>query len=164
MTGLNVNWEQIGEILVLLFVISIVFETALTPIFNWRVFAKYCEGKGVKTPITVAAAVALLWGYDIDIFKHVIDAFAAAEGATSAAQDAAGSSSTFVGRIMTGLLVAGGSGAVFNIFTKLGLRDPRKLAEKAAQARGQATPAAQPPAQPPANPAVPAQPPEGGSG
>ena len=46
MTGLNANWEQIGEILVLLFVISIVFETALTPIFNWRVFAKHCEGKG----------------------------------------------------------------------------------------------------------------------
>ena len=49
MTGLNVNWEQIGEILVLLFVISVVFETALTPIFNWRVFARFCEGKGVKT-------------------------------------------------------------------------------------------------------------------
>ena len=32
MAGLNVNWEQIGNILVLLFVISIVFETALTPI------------------------------------------------------------------------------------------------------------------------------------
>ena len=36
MTGLDVNWEAIGEILVLLFVISVVFETALTPIFNWR--------------------------------------------------------------------------------------------------------------------------------
>ena len=54
MTGLNVNWEAIGEILALLFVISIVFETALTPIFNWRLFAKYFEGKGVKTPVTIA--------------------------------------------------------------------------------------------------------------
>lgn len=140
MTGLNVNWEQIGSILVLLFVISLVFETALTPIFNWRFFAKYCEGKGVKTPITIAAAVALLWGYDIDIFKHVIDAFAGT-GATE-------SSSNFIGRIMTGLLVAGGSGAIFNIFTKLGLRSPDKLAAKAAQARGQVAPAAQAPARP----------------
>ena len=48
MTGLNVNWEQIGSILVLLFVISLVFETALTPIFNWRFFVKYCEGKGSR--------------------------------------------------------------------------------------------------------------------
>ena len=127
MSGLNVNWEAIGNILALLFVISIVFETALTPIFNWRLFAKYCEGKGVKTPITIIAAVVLLWGYDIDIFKHVIDAFAGA-GATE-------SSSNFVGRIMTGLLVAGGSGAIFNIFAKIGLRSPDKLAAKAAQAR-----------------------------
>lgn len=164
MTGLDVNWEQIGEILVLLFVISIVFETALTPIFNWRVFAKFCEGKGVKTPITVAVAVALLWGYDIDIFKYVIDAFTTAEGTTGAAQEAAGSSSTLIGRIMTGLLVAGGSGAVFNIFTKLGLRDPRKLAEKAAQARGQVAPSAPPQAQPPEVLPAASQSPSGGSG
>ena len=145
MTGLNVNWEQIGEILVLLFVISVVFETALTPIFNWRVFAKFCEGKGVKTPITVLAAVGLLWNYDIDIFKHVIDAFTTAEGtagnaqgATAATQEAAGSTSTFLGRVMTGLLVAGGSGAVFNIFAKLGLRNPTQLADKAKKAREEA--------------------------
>ena len=134
MSGLNVNWDQIGNILALLFVISIVFETALTPVFNWRFFAKHCDGKGIKTPITVAAAVALLWGYDIDIFKHVIDAFTG----TSATE----SSSNFIGRIMTGLLVAGGSGAIFNIFTKLGLRSPDKLAAKAAVARGPAAPAA----------------------
>ena len=84
--------------------------------------------------------MALLWGYDIDIFKHVIDAFTG----TGAAE----SSSNFTGRVMTGLLVAGGSGAIFNIFTKLGLRSPDKLAAKAAQARGQVAPAAQAPARP----------------
>ena len=131
MTGLNVNWEAIGEILALLFVISIVFETALTPIFNWRIFAKYFEGKGVKTPVTIVAAVALLWGYDIDIFKHIIDAFAAG--------GAAPSTSTFPGRIMTGLLVAGGSGAIFNIFAKMGLRNPKELAKKAEKAREEAS-------------------------
>ena len=131
MSSLNVNWEEIGNILALLFVISIVFETALTPIFNWRFFAKHCEGKGVKTPITVVAAVALLWSYDIDIFKHVIDAFDGADGSTE-------SSSNFIGRIMTGFLVAGGSGAIFNIFTKLGLRSPDKLAKKAQEARSEA--------------------------
>ena len=131
MSSLNVNWEEIGNVLALLFVISIVFETALTPIFNWRFFAKHCEGKGVKTPITVVAAVALLWSYDIDIFKHVIDAFAGADAGTE-------SSSNIIGRIMTGFLVAGGSGAIFNIFTKLGLRSPDKLAQKAQGARVEA--------------------------
>ena len=127
MTGLAVNWEAIGEILVLLFVISVVFETALTPIFNWRLFARFCEGKGVKTPLTVIAAVALLWNYDIDIFRHIIDAFASGgEGARE---------STFLGRIITGLLVAGGSGAIFNIFAKIGLRNPKELARKAKNTR-----------------------------
>jgi len=148
MSGLNVNWEQIGEVLVLLFVISVVFETALTPIFNWRIFARFCEGKGIKTPFTVIVAVLLLWTYEIDIFRHIIDAFDAAKGAavTGAAgaagaagvQGAAGSESSFLGRIMTGLLVAGGSGAIFNIFTKMGLRNPMQLAEKAQKAREEA--------------------------
>lgn len=152
MNGLDVNWEQIGEILVLLFVISVVFETALTPIFNWRWFARHFEGKGVKTPITILAAVALLWNYDIDIFRHIIDAFASgAEGAGQAAvgtQAVAASAqatadSTFLGRIMTGLLVAGGSGAIFNIFTRMGLRNPLQLAEKARKAREEADKARQ---------------------
>ena len=43
--GLNVNCEQLGEILALLLVISFVFETALMPIFNWRLFARFCEGR-----------------------------------------------------------------------------------------------------------------------
>ena len=135
MTGLDVNWEAIGEILVLLFVISVVFETALTPIFNWRVFARHFEGKGVKTPITVLLALALLWGYDIDIFKHVIDAFAE--------KGASPSSSTVVGRVITALLVAGGSGAIFNIFAKIGLRNPTQLAEKAQKERERADKAKQ---------------------
>ena len=97
---------------------------------NWRVFAKFCEGKGFKTPITIIAAVGLLWNYDIDIFKHVIDAFAS-EGAPE-------TGSTFLGRLMTGLLVAGGSGAIFNIFAKMGLRNPKQLAEKAQKAREKA--------------------------
>ncbi len=135
MTGPDVGREQTGGILVLLFVLSVVFETALTAIFNWRVFARHFEGRGVKTPITVLLAPALLWGYDIDIFKHVIDAFAG-EGASS-------SSSTFVGRVITALPVAGGSGATFNIFSRIGLRNPEQLVEKARKEREQAEKAGQ---------------------
>lgn len=139
MTGLNVNWEQIGEILVLLFVISVVFEVALTPVFNWRIFARFCEGRGWKTPITVIAAVSLLWNYDIDIFRHIIDAFANASGGEGAGRsEAVEPKSTFLGRVVTGLLVAGGSGAIFNIFTKLNLRNPTQLTEKARKAREEA--------------------------
>ena len=137
MGSLQVNWDQIVNILMVLVVISVVFETALTPLFNWRIFARHCEGKGIKTPISIVAAVALLWSYDIDIFKHIVDAFNFASDSTEAAKDAEPSSS-FIGRIMTGFLVAGGSGAIFNIFKKLGLRDPGQLQQKAKEAREEA--------------------------
>lgn len=128
MTALNLNWGDVGNILAVFLVISLVFETALSALFNWRLFAQYCEGRGVKTPVTIVAAVVLLWSYDIDIFQQLVAAF----------QETAGSSdvnSSFFGRVMTGFLVAGGSGAIFNIFAKLGLRNPAQLQEKANAAR-----------------------------
>ena len=109
------------------------------------------RGKGSQNPVTVLAAIALLWNYDIDIFKHIIDAFAE--------QGAGETSSTFLGRAMTGLLVAGGSGAIFNLFAKMGLRNPTQLAakaeaerervRKAKDASGQAAPPTSPAAGPP---------------
>ena len=126
MNPLQLDWTQIGNVLGLLLVISVVFETALAALFNWRIFAQYCEGRGVKTPVTVVAAVTLLWSYDIDIFQQLIASF------QSSAQ------SSFFGRIMTGLLVAGGSGAIFSAFTKLGLRNPKQLQEKAKETRAEA--------------------------
>lgn len=137
MSELQVNWDQIVNILMVLLVISVVFETALTPLFNWRIFARHCEGKGVKTPITILAAIALLWSYDIDIFRNIIDAFNNISEKSGAPNSTESSSSLF-GRIMTGFLVAGGSGAIFNIFRKLGLRDPKQIQQKAKEAREKA--------------------------
>ncbi len=54
LVGLDVNWEQNGELLVLLFVTPVAFETALTPAFRWRLFVRFCGGRGRKTPITRA--------------------------------------------------------------------------------------------------------------
>ena len=122
---MNVSWNAIGEVLVLLLVVSIVFEVALSAIFNWRYFAKHCEGKGVKTPLTVVAAVALMWGHDLDIFGRII---AASSGSLYG-------DSTLAGRIMTGLLIAGGSGAVYSLFTNLKMRNPTALRAKAEEAR-----------------------------
>lgn len=138
MPDIQADWDTIWSILTLIFIFSVVFETALTPIFNWRIFAKYCEGKGVKTPITIFAAVTLLWNYDVDIFKQIVGAFD-----TTNENNQNESSSSVVGRVMTGLIIAGGSGAVFNIFTKFGFRNPEKLLEKARQAREQAEEAKQ---------------------
>ena len=53
--------EKLIQVLFMFLVLSVVFETALTPIFNWRVFCARFDGKGVKTPLTVIAAVVVFW-------------------------------------------------------------------------------------------------------
>ncbi len=53
----------------------------------------------------------------------------AGQAAIAGAQGVAESKSAFLGSVITELLVAGGSGAMFNIFTKLKLRDSGKLPE-----------------------------------
>ena len=95
-------------------------------------FSTELRRKRLQNPISVLAAVILLWSYDIDIFKNLVDAISNTE-----LKDQTCSSSNF-GRIMTGFLVAGGNGAVFTIFMKFCFRGPGKLAEKARQARKQA--------------------------
>lgn len=120
---LQVDMERIGQVLLMLAVIAVAFETALTPIFNWRLFARHCEGKGVKTPVTVILAIVLLWAYDLDIFKEII---------TSLHKDAS-TETSFMGRILTGLLVAGGSDGVFRVFARLGIRNPLAQKQKAVE-------------------------------
>ena len=135
MIEFEIQWNHVGNILAVFLVISLVFETALSPLFNWRVFAQYCEGRGVKTPVTILAAVVLLWSYDIDIFQQLVTAF---QNTAQSALESSEVTSSFFGRVITGFLVAGGSGAIFNIFSKLGLRNPAQLQQKAKEARSAA--------------------------
>lgn len=132
MTELNLQWNEVGNILAAFLVISLVFETSLSALFNWRLFAQHCEGRGFKTPITIIAAVVLLWSYDIDIFQQIVVAF---QDSSAAGSNSRTVESSVFGRVMTGFLIAGGSGAIFNIFAKFGLRNTEKLKEKAKDAR-----------------------------
>src|SRR5882672_5318127 len=63
---------RVGEVLLVFLVLSVVFEVALTPIFNWRIFLRYLEGNGWKTPITVVLAFLVFWGYRLDIIRDLL--------------------------------------------------------------------------------------------
>jgi hypothetical protein len=128
--------SKVGEVLIVILVLSVVFEVALTPIFNWRIFLKHAEGKGWKTPMVIGAALLVFWSYDLDIIRDLL---------VSLGQSA---SLTFGGQILTALLIAGGSDGVFRIFTKLNIRNPVERKEKAEQARAAAPAAAPAPATP----------------
>jgi len=112
--------EDVGVVLVKFLVLSVVFETAMTPIFNWRFFLKHFEGKGVKTPLTVGLAFLVFWSYNLDIVRDILRIWDETINLSLG------------GQFITALLIAGGSDGVFRIFTKLGIRNPTERAAKAA--------------------------------
>jgi hypothetical protein len=118
---------RVGEVLLVFLVLSIAFEVALTPIFNWRIFLAHFEGRGFKTPITVILAFFVFWSYQLDIVRDLLVALG------YQARLSLG------GQFLTALLIAGGSDGVFRIFTKLGIRNPQERKEKADAARANLT-------------------------
>ena len=125
--------NKVGEVLIVILVLSVVFEVALTPVFNWRVFLKHAEGKGWKTPIVIGAALLVFWSYDLDIIGDLLVALGKS------------ASLTFGGQVLTALLIAGGSDGIFRIFTKLNIRNPVERKVKAEQARAAPLVVAPPP-------------------
>ncbi|MDO8948068.1 MAG: hypothetical protein Q7U88_13065 [Desulfocapsaceae bacterium] len=123
----NGTLEEVGQVLLVILALSVVFEVALTPVFNWRFFLLHFEGKGPKTPITVILALIVFWGYDLDIIKDLLVSLGYS------------ANMTFGGQILTALLIAGGSDGVLRIFTKLGISNPLERKEKAEEARQNAS-------------------------
>lgn len=119
----DVSLDLVGDALLAFLVLSIVFEVALTPIFNWRIFLKHFESKGWKTPITVGLAFIVFWSYELDVVRDLLVALGYS------------ATKTVGGQILTALLIAGGSDGVFRIFAKLNIRDPADRARRTAEAR-----------------------------
>lgn len=121
-TGMDMN--EVGNVLIVFLVLAVVFEVALTPIFNWSVFLAHFEGKGYKTPITVILAFVVFWGYGLDIISDLLQALGR------------NADITLGGQVITAFLIAGGSAGVFEIFTKLKINmDPEERMIRTEEAR-----------------------------
>ena len=122
--GKPATTPDVTSVLMVFLVLSVVFEVALTPLFNWRIFLQYFEGRGLKTPITVIAALLVFWKYDLDIIKDLLVVLNKPDPGI-----------TLGGQFITALLIAGGSDGVFRIFTVLKIRNPEERDEKAKEAQ-----------------------------
>ena len=111
----TINWDSIGHLLTALLIISIFYETALSSIFNWRLFQTVLKDKGAKTPVTIAVAFAVFWHYDLDLFTELLKALGYPQ------------ESNLGGKIITALIIAGGSGGVNGLFERLNIRKPKQL-------------------------------------
>lgn len=115
-----VDAEKAGYTLLLILVLAILLETGLSTLFNWRVYLRYFEAKGLKVPIAVASAFFFVMQFDIDAVAEVLGAFT---GKTY--NHGTG------GKILTAFIIAGGSSGVFTLFDKLGIRNPLERKETA---------------------------------
>ncbi|TKG94965.1 hypothetical protein EYV94_09625 [Puteibacter caeruleilacunae] len=87
------DWERLGEVLVTLSVFAIFVERALSILFESRFFISRFKGKSLKELIAflVGVAVCFFWKFDALSFVFPLE------------------KTTFVGYIITGAIIAGGS-------------------------------------------------------
>lgn len=98
--------------LVGLLVVATVMESALSTLFNWRLYREFFNGRSVKTMVMIGFGYAVVETFDYDIFQRIVT-FAGGRGETG-----------FWSNILSALVLAGGSAAVFELLKALGLRAP----------------------------------------
>ncbi|MGX5845480.1 hypothetical protein ACWGTO_00220 [Mesorhizobium sp. PL10] len=110
------NVGQLGTELAALAVIVLVVESALTTIFQWRLYRMLFNNRAVKTLVMVAVGLTVVLGFHYDIFARLVALVTS--GTTPA---------TWSGKVSTGLsalIIAGGSAGVNTLLQRLGIRSP----------------------------------------
>jgi hypothetical protein len=98
-----------------LFVLAVVLESALALLFNWRPFVVIFDGRGVKSLVSFAASLVLVFGFKVDVIGDLMKAY------TGSAQ------SNLFSYIITAMVVAGGGSGVNNLLRSLGLRPVNRI-------------------------------------
>lgn len=111
-------YEASFRILFKLFIVAAVLEQALALLFNWKLFREYLDERATKPLVAFIVAAFLVWWFDLNLLSDLLRLFAAngsvvpADGVVSGA--------------LTALILGGGSSAVNNLLTTLGLRPVRE--------------------------------------
>ncbi|MFC4821736.1 hypothetical protein [Dokdonella ginsengisoli] len=113
----DVFGELLGE-LTGLFVVATVMESALSLLFQWRLYREFFNGHAVKTVVIVAIGYFVVVHFDYDIFDRIVRIARGASTVSESAGDAK------ISRFLSACVLAGGSAAVNQLFKALGLRSP----------------------------------------
>ena len=101
--------------LVVLLVLALLIESALSVIFNWRVFLEVFNGRGMKTLVMIAVSALTVKAFGISTVATLLQQYKIT-GSENMPQ---------VSFWLTSLILAGGSSGVFQVLRKLGYRgDP----------------------------------------
>ncbi|MGV8986164.1 MAG: hypothetical protein ACOH2H_07770 [Cypionkella sp.] len=103
--------EQLGK-----FAIVVAFiESAMSAVFNWRVYRAVVNVRAMKTPILWAVGLAIVVTYHYDIFNLIME---------SVQPGSASSQGSWLTYAVSALMIAGGSAGINTLFLRLGIRSP----------------------------------------
>ena len=109
-TGTSVYTASIAA-LTKLFVLAVLLESALSLIFNWRVFLEFFNRRAIKTVVMFVVSLIVVKTFDIDIVAELMKIY-----------DPGSNPGDLMSTILTAMILAGGSSGVNNLFVALGFR------------------------------------------
>ncbi|TCA23625.1 hypothetical protein E0H70_28260 [Rhizobium leguminosarum bv. viciae] len=127
----NQVYTASAKALTMLFVTAVVLESAFAIIFNWRVFLAYFDTKGVKTIVMIVISAIVVFYFKLDVFASLLAAFsipnpsADAAGVAASLQNQVKETSDTLSKLITALVLAGGSSGIHNMMYALGFRSNR---------------------------------------
>jgi hypothetical protein len=97
--------------LTMLFVIAVLLESAFALLFSWRVFLTYFSVSGVKTIVMMIISLIVVYAFNVDILAAMINVY-----------QNGNIQSLTVSKVITAMILAGGSAVVNKIFVAVGFR------------------------------------------
>ena len=108
-------YEDTFKALFLLFVLAVILESALAVIFNWRPFVETLNARAVRPLVAFLAAYVLVSKFALDLVTTIANSADPKEPHPVSG----------VGKLVTALVLAGGSAGINNILIALGYRQRR---------------------------------------
>lgn len=101
-------------ILMMAFLLAVLLESAFAWLFQWRVFLEFFVSKAWQAPIMLIGALIVVYAFDFDLMRRLIDAYNPGEKT--------GEGYGWFTGLLTAMILAGGSAGVNRLFTTLGFR------------------------------------------
>lgn len=114
------GWVTFSQAVFYIFVLSVLVETALKVFFRWRVWIRFLDARGIKIPIVITVSQIIVWSCNYDPISVMLEAVV---------KDFKPLGNNYA-MVLTGLIVAGGSTAVVEMYKKLRLSDGGKSIEE----------------------------------
>ncbi len=96
----RIDWEQTGEVLICIVVLAFLVERALALVFESQLYIKTLGKSNVKELITLVVCFLIAWMWNFDALSIILH----------------GDKITFIGRLITAAVIAGGSKASLKLF------------------------------------------------